>query len=124
MIVLIRQFGQLLKQLFGWLVDVFVTACVWGISQVVHLFNTHITIASSNIVALLIVLILFVLFGWLVYWLFFNIWYRIELALRMVGNAIGILLMALVVVTTGFAGVGVVCFLASWLIGHIASLRF
>jgi hypothetical protein len=31
---LIREFGAWLKQGFGWLVDVIVFGCLWGISQV------------------------------------------------------------------------------------------
>jgi hypothetical protein len=35
---LIRKFGAWLKQGFGWLVDVIVFGCLWGISQVSRLF--------------------------------------------------------------------------------------
>ena len=38
---LIREFGAWLKQGFGWLVDVIVFGCLWGISQVSRLLNTH-----------------------------------------------------------------------------------
>ena len=38
---LIREFGAWLKQGFGWLVDVIVFGCLWGISQVSRLLGTH-----------------------------------------------------------------------------------
>lgn len=38
---LIREFGSWLKQGFGWLVDVIVFGCLWGISQVSRLLGTH-----------------------------------------------------------------------------------
>jgi hypothetical protein len=38
---LIREFGVWLKQGFGWLVDVIVFGCLWGISQVSRLLGTH-----------------------------------------------------------------------------------
>jgi hypothetical protein len=38
---LIREFGAWLKQGFGWLVDVIVLGCLWGISQVSRLLGTH-----------------------------------------------------------------------------------
>ena len=38
---LIREFGAWLKQGFGWLVDVIVFGCLWGISQVSRLFSVQ-----------------------------------------------------------------------------------
>ena len=38
---LIREFGAWLKQGFGWLVDVIVFGCLWGISQVSRLLGTN-----------------------------------------------------------------------------------
>ena len=38
---LIREFGAWLKQGFGWLVDVIVFGCLWGISQVSRLLGTQ-----------------------------------------------------------------------------------
>jgi hypothetical protein len=39
---LIREFGAWLKQGFGWLVDVIVFGCLWGISQVSRLLGTQV----------------------------------------------------------------------------------
>src|SRR5574339_653683 len=56
---LIREFGAWLKQGFGWLVDVIVFGCLWGISQVSRLLGTHLGGAPIlNIVALVLVLLL------------------------------------------------------------------
>jgi hypothetical protein len=38
---LIREFGAWLKQGFGWLVDVIVFGCLWGVTQVSRLFGTQ-----------------------------------------------------------------------------------
>jgi hypothetical protein len=54
---LIREFGAWLKQGFGWLVDVIVFGCLWGISQValgVILFSAAVVsgvFASAGLVA-------------------------------------------------------------------------
>ena len=39
---LIREFGAWLKQGFGWLVDVIVFGCLWGISQVSRVLATQV----------------------------------------------------------------------------------
>ena len=39
---LIREFGTWLKQGFGWLVDVIVFGCLWGISQISRLLGTQV----------------------------------------------------------------------------------
>ena len=59
---LIREFGAWLKQGFGWLVDVIVFGCLWGISQVSRLFGTaHFGGASivEPVVLLLVLLLLY-----------------------------------------------------------------
>ena len=58
---LIREFGAWLKQGFGWLVDVIVFGCLWGISQVSRLLDTHLGGAPIlKIVVLVLVLLLLV----------------------------------------------------------------
>jgi len=42
---LIREFGAWLKQGFGWLVDVIVFGCLWGISQISRLLGTQLSSA-------------------------------------------------------------------------------
>jgi hypothetical protein len=36
---LIREFGEWLKQGFGWLIDVIVLGCLWGVDQISRLLN-------------------------------------------------------------------------------------
>jgi hypothetical protein len=38
---LIREFGAWLKQGFGWLIDVIVFGCLWGIGQISRLLGTQ-----------------------------------------------------------------------------------
>src|SRR6266516_7239609 len=58
---LIREFGAWLKQGFGWLVDVIVFGCLWGINQVSRLLDTHLGGAPIlKIVVLVLVLLLLV----------------------------------------------------------------
>jgi|GEM_PF-751959 len=122
-IALIRQFGQWLKQGFGWLIDVFVTICSWGISQVEALLNIRLTISPTlpDLIPLLVILILLLIVAWLLR----NVWYRIRAMISVVIDAIGMLIMALVGVTTFFGSIGAVCFIVLWATGHtnFASLR-
>jgi hypothetical protein len=55
---LIREFGALLKQGFGWLVDVIVFGCLWGISQVSRLLGMQL---GSPPILKIVVLVLVVL---------------------------------------------------------------
>ena len=114
---LIRQFGQWLKQGFGWLVEVFVTISTWGITQVSRLLGTHLKFAPTEQVLVSILIALLVVA--LLVWLFAGLWYRIRIALDMVVNAVGILFMALVVVATTFGGLGVISYLVLWVMSNV-----
>jgi hypothetical protein len=89
---LIREFGVWLKQGFGWLVDVIVFGCLWGI--------------------LLIVLYLF-------YWVFGRLIGLIRWALDRIAYALGVILFSAAVVSGAFASAGLVAAVAIWLIGNI-----
>ena len=64
---LIQEFGAWLKQGFGWLVDVIVFGCLWGINQVSRLLGTHLgSPPILKIVVLVLVLLLIIyLFDWI-----------------------------------------------------------
>ena len=62
---LIREFGAWLKQGFGWLVDVIVFGCLWGISQVSRLLGTHLGLLRSKDYSACLVLLLLL---YVVYW--------------------------------------------------------
>jgi hypothetical protein len=65
---LIREFGAWLKQGFGWLVDVIVFGCLWGISQVSRLLGTH--LGGASIVKILVLVLVLLLLLYVFYWVF------------------------------------------------------
>jgi hypothetical protein len=65
---LIREFGAWLKQGFGWLVDVIVFGCLWGISQVSRLLNTHFSSAPILKIVVFVLVLLLLLYAF--YWMF------------------------------------------------------
>jgi hypothetical protein len=65
---LIREFGAWLKQGFGWLVDVIVFGCLWGISEVSRLFGTHFGGAPILKIVVLVLVLLLLLYAF--YWVF------------------------------------------------------
>jgi hypothetical protein len=63
---LIREFGAWLKQGFGWLVDVIVFGCLWGISQVSRLLvGTHLGGAPILKIVVLVLVLLLLLYAFL-----------------------------------------------------------
>ena len=65
---LIREFGAWLKQGFGWLVDVIVFGCLWGISQISRLLGTHFGSAPILKIVVLVLVLLLILYAF--YWVF------------------------------------------------------
>ena len=65
---LVQEFGAWLKQGFGWLVDVIVFGCLWGIRQISRLFGTQFGDASILRIVVFILVLLILLFA--CYWLF------------------------------------------------------
>jgi hypothetical protein len=114
---LIREFGVWLKQGFGWLVDVIVFGCLWGISEVSRLFSTQLGSASLFKIALLILVLLIVLY--LFYWVFGRLIGLIRWALDRIAYALGVILFSAAVVSGAFASAGLVAAVAIWLIGNI-----
>ena len=114
---LIREFGAWLKQGFGWLVDVIVLGCLWGISEVSRLFNTQLGGASLFKMAVLVLVLLIVLY--LFYWVFGRLIGLIRWALDRIAYALGVILFSAAVVSGAFASAGLVAAVAIWLMGNI-----
>ena len=114
---LIREFGAWLKQGFGWLVDVIVFGCLWGISQISRLLGTQwgsIPVLKLIVLALVLLLLLYAF-----YWVFGRFIGVIRWALNRIAYALGIILFSAAVVSGVFASAGVVAAVAIWTIGNI-----
>jgi hypothetical protein len=114
---LIREFGAWLKQGFGWLVDVIVFGCLWGISQISRLLGTQWgSLPLLKIVVLVLVLLLFL---YAFYWIFGRFIGVIRWALNRIAYALGIILFSAAVVSGVFASAGLVAAVAIWTMGNI-----
>jgi len=114
---LIREFGSWLKQGFGWLVDVIVFGCLWGISEVSRLLNTQLGSASLFKIVVLVLVLLVVLY--LFYSAFGRLIGLIRWALDRIAYALGVILFSAAVVSGAFAGAGLVAAVALWVMGNI-----
>ena len=114
---LIREFGAWLKQGFGWLVDVIVFGCLWGISEVSRLFSTQFGGAPILKIAVLVLVLLLILYAF--YWVFGRFIGVIRWALDRIAYALGVILFSAVVVSGVFASAGLVAALAIWMMGNI-----
>ena len=114
---LIREFGAWLKQGFGWLVDVIVFGCLWGIGQVSRLFGTQFGGDSLLRIAILVLVLLLILYAF--YWAFGRFIGVIRWALDRIAYALGVILFSAVVVAGVFAGAGVVAAVALWVMENI-----
>jgi len=114
---LIREFGAWLKQGFGWLVDVIVFGCLWGISQISRLLGTQWgSLPLLKIVVLALVLLLFL---YAFYWIFGRFIGVIRWALNRIAYALGIILFSAAVVSGVFASAGLVAAAVIWTMGNI-----
>jgi hypothetical protein len=114
---LIREFGAWLKQGFGWLVDVIVFGCLWGISQMSRLLGTQWgSLPLLKIVVLVLVLLLFL---YAFYWIFGRFIGVIRWALNRIAYALGIILFSAAVVSGVFASAGLVAAAVIWTMGNI-----
>ena len=113
---LIREFGAWLKQGFGWLVDVIVFGCLWGISQVSRLLGTHIGGAPILKIVVLILVLLVILYAF--YAIFGRLIGVIRWALDRIAYALGVILFSAAVVSGAFASVGLVAALTIWVMGN------
>jgi hypothetical protein len=114
---LIREFGAWLKQGFGWLVDVIVFGCLWGINEVSRLLSTQLGSASLFKIVVLILVLLLVLY--LFYGVFGRLIGLIRWALDRIAYALGAILFSAAVVSGAFVGAGLVAAVALWVMGNI-----
>src|SRR5262245_43163454 len=114
---LIREFGAWLKQGFGWLVDVFVFGCLWGINQVSRLLGTQFGGASILKLAVFVLVLLLLLYAF--YWVFRRFIGVIRWALDRISYALGVILFSAAVASGVFASAGLVAVVAIWLMNNI-----
>lgn len=114
---LVREFGAWLKQGFGWLVDVIVFGCLWGISQISRLVGTQLGSAPILKIAVLLIVLLLILYAF--YWVFGRFIGLIRWALDRIAYALGVILFSAAVVSGAFASAGVVAAVAIWVIGNV-----
>jgi hypothetical protein len=114
---LIREFGAWLKQGFGWLVDVIVFGCLWGISQVSRLFGTQ--LSSAPILKIVVLVLVLLLLLYMFYWVFGRFIGVIRWALDRIAYALGVILFSAAVVSGVFASAGLVAAVAIWVMGNI-----
>ena len=114
---LIREFGAWLKQGFGWLVDVIVFGCLWGISQVSRLLSTQLGDAPILKIVVLVLVLLLILYAF--YWVFGHFIGVIRWALNRIGYALGVILFSAAVVSGVFASAGVVAAVAIWVMDNV-----
>src|SRR5262245_2648580 len=103
---LIREFGAWLKQGFGWLVDVIVFGCLWGISQVSRLLGTHLGSAPLMKIVVFVLVLLLLLYAF--YWVFARFIGVIRWALDRIAYALGVILFSAAVVSEVLARAGMV----------------
>jgi hypothetical protein len=114
---IIREFGVWLKQGFGWLVDVIVFGCLWGISEVSRLLSTQLGSVSLFKIAVLVLVLLIVLY--LFYRVFGPLIGLIRWALDRIAYALGVILFSAAIVSGAFASAGLVAAVVIWLMGNI-----
>jgi hypothetical protein len=114
---LIREFGAWLKQGFGWLVDVIVFGCLWGISQVSRLLGTN--LGGASLLKFLVFVLVLLLLLYAFYWIFARFVGVIRWALDRIAYALGVILFSAAVVSGVFASAGLVSVLVIWVMGNI-----
>ena len=114
---LIREFGAWLKEGFGWLVDVIVFGCLWGISEVSRLLDTQLGSASLLKSVVLVLVLLLILYAF--YCVFGRLVGVIRWALDRIAYALGVILFSAVVVSGAFVSAGLVAAVAIWVTGNI-----
>jgi hypothetical protein len=114
---LIREFGTWLKQGFGWLVDVIVFGCLWGISQVSRLLGTNLGGAPILKIVALVLVVLLLLYAF--YWVFGRFIGAIRWALDRIAYALGVILFSAAVVSGVFVSAGLVAVVVTWTMSNI-----
>src|SRR5262245_34748173 len=108
---LIREFVAWLIQGFGWLVDVFVVGCLWGISQISRLLGTQ--WGSFPLLKIIVLALVLLLLLYAFYWVFGRFIGLIRWALNRIAYALGIILVSAAAVSGVFASAGLVRAVAS-----------
>ena len=114
---LIQEFGAWLKQGFGWLVDVIVLGCLWGISQVSRLLGTH--LGSPPILKIVVLVLVLLLILYAFYWVFGRFIGTIRWALDRIAYALGVILFSAAAVSGMFVGAGLVAAVVIWVMGNV-----
>lgn len=114
---LIREFGAWLKQGFGWLVDVIVFGCLWGISQVSRLLHTN--LGGAPILKILVLVLVLLLLLYAFYWIFGRFIEVIRWALDRIAYALGVILFSAAVVSGVFASAGLVAATTIWVMSNL-----
>ncbi len=114
---LIREFGAWLKQGFGWIVDVIVFGCLWGISQISRLLGTQ--WGSVPILKIVVLVLVLLLLLYAFYWVFGRFIGVIRWAFNRIAYALGVILFSAVVVSGMFASAGLVAAVAIWTMSNI-----
>jgi hypothetical protein len=114
---LIREFGAWLKQGFGWLVDVIVFGCLWGISQVSRLLGTNLGGAPIIKIVALVLVVLLLLYAF--YWVFGRFIGAIRWALDRIAYALGVILFSAAAVSGVFVSAGLVAVVVTWTMSNI-----
>ena len=114
---LIQEFGAWLKQGFGWLIDVIVFGCLWGISQVSRLLGTH--LGNPPLLNILVLVVVLLLILYLFYSIFGRLIGVIRWALDRIAYALGVILFSAAVVSGVFASAGLVAAVVMWVMGNI-----
>jgi hypothetical protein len=114
---LIREFGAWLKEGFGWLVDVIVFGCLWGISEVSRLLGMQLGGAPILKSVALILVLLLILYAF--YWVFGRFVGVIRWALDRIAYALGVILFSAAVVSGVFASAGLGAAVAIWVMGTV-----
>jgi hypothetical protein len=114
---LIREFGTWLKQGFGWLVDVIVFGCLWGISQVSRLLGTNLGGAPILKIVALVLVVLLLLYAF--YWVFGRFIGAIRWALDRIAYALGVILFSAAAVSGVFVSAGLVADVVTWTMSNI-----
>lgn len=114
---LIQEFGAWLKQSFGWLVDVIVFGCLWGINQVSRLLGMH--LSNPPILKIVVLVLVLLLIIYLFYWIFARFIGVMRWALNRIAYALGMILFSAAVVSGMFASAGLVAAVVIWVMGNV-----
>lgn len=114
---LIRQFGDWLKQGFGWLVDVIIFGCLWGVGQISRLVSMN--WGGAPIIKILVLLLVVLLILYALYRVFRRFIGVIRWALDRIAYALGVILFGAAVVSVMFASAGVVAAVALWVMRNL-----